>query len=125
MAYFTMAKEAFFNLFRKPVCHMYPVVLPEYPLGTRGHIVNAVSSCIFCGICQKKCPTDAITVDRAAKTWQINRLQCIACGSCSEACPKKCISVQKGYAAPVSAADKASASEVLKADEPAASDAVA
>ena len=125
MAYFEMAKESFLNLFKKPACLMYPLAARQYPAGARGHIENSIGSCVFCGICQKKCPTGAITVERKTQTWRLETLRCIACGSCSEACPKKCISVQKGYAAPVSAADKASASEVLKADEPAATDAVA
>ena len=29
-----------------------------------------VDKCIFCGICQKKCPTNALTVDRAGEHGQ-------------------------------------------------------
>ena len=49
------------------------------------------SRCVFCTLCAKKCPADALTVDRAAKTWTLNEDKCIGCGTCAEACPKNAI----------------------------------
>lgn len=49
------------------------------------------SRCVHCTLCAKKCPADALTVDRAAKTWTLNEDKCIGCGTCAEACPKNAI----------------------------------
>ncbi|MCE5275715.1 MAG: 4Fe-4S dicluster domain-containing protein [Deltaproteobacteria bacterium] len=106
MAYFTMAKDTLANLFRKPATRMYPSVVREIFPATRGHIAMDITTCIFCGICQKKCPTGAIKVDRANKTWEIERLACIACASCSDACPKQSLSMENTYTGPVTILEK-------------------
>ena len=49
---------------------------------------------------RKKCPSDAIEVDRKAKTWAIDRLRCVICGACVEVCPKKCLSMDTAYTTP-------------------------
>lgn len=47
--------------------------------------------CIACGLCQKNCPNEAITVtDNIA---HIDQSKCTGCGICAEKCPKKCIEV--------------------------------
>lgn len=102
MQIFTIAGMIIRSLFGKPATLMYPAVPREYPQGSRGHIEITIEACIFCGLCQRKCPTDAITVDRAAKTWEIERLRCISCSSCCEACPKKCLTILGGYSPAVS-----------------------
>ena len=88
------------NLFSKPATRMYPQEPRVYPQRTRGHIDNDMNACILCGICSKKCPADAIVVDRAARTWSIERFGCIQCGYCVESCPKKCLSMQQAYTQP-------------------------
>ncbi len=88
---FKMACTVLKSLFSKPATVAYPAKPIPYPAATRGQIDNQINVCIFCGLCQRKCPTHAITVDRTARTWQINHLQCIQCSSCVEACPKKCL----------------------------------
>ena len=93
------------NLFSKPATAMYPFVKKEFPKATRGHIENDINQCIFCRICSNKCPTSTIIVDRANKTWQINRMGCIQCGECVASCPKKCLSMENSYTAPSSIAD--------------------
>ena len=49
------------------------------------------SKCVYCTICAKKCPGEALTVDRAAKTWTLDEDKCVACGTCADVCPKKAI----------------------------------
>ena len=65
----------------------------EYPVGTRGHVENDMDLCVLCGLCSIKCPTHAITVDKAAKTWSISPMSCIQCRCCVDNCPKKSLSM--------------------------------
>ena len=51
--------------------------------------------CIFCSLCAKGCPQDAITVDRKAKTWAVDLEKCVQCGKCISKCPKKALSFGK------------------------------
>ncbi len=88
------------SLFKKPATLMYPVIPREWQERTRGHIENQINDCIFCGICQKKCPTNAIVVDRAKRSWEIARMQCIQCSCCVEVCPKKCLTNENTYTTP-------------------------
>ena len=88
------------SLFRKPATLMYPVIPREWTERTRGRIEIDIDACIFCGICSRKCPTDAITVDRDAKSWTIARMGCIQCSCCVETCPKDCLVNEAGYTTP-------------------------
>jgi formate hydrogenlyase subunit 6/NADH:ubiquinone oxidoreductase subunit I len=88
------------SLFKKPATLMYPVVPREYKELTRGHIDVDMNACILCGICAKKCPTDAISVDKNAKAWSIQRMRCIQCSCCVEVCPKKCLTNASTYTIP-------------------------
>ena len=56
-----------------------------------GNVEVDIDTCVLCGLCAKKCPVNAIEVDRANKTWSINRDECIQCGACVSGCPKKCL----------------------------------
>jgi ech hydrogenase subunit F len=105
MPYFTMAGKTMRNLFTRPATRLYPVQKRRFHKACRGHIVFDVEKCIFCGICQKKCPADAITVARKEKTWEITRLRCISCGCCVDACPKDSLSMADTYSPPVAGVD--------------------
>lgn len=48
-------------------------------------------ACIFCGICAKICPENAILVDRENKKWILDEEKCVKCGICTGKCPKKCL----------------------------------
>jgi ech hydrogenase subunit F len=95
-----LGKTAIKNLFSKPATSMYPHTPANYKGKTRGRVLNEIDVCIFCGACQKKCPTGAIKVNRAESTWTIDRLKCIACAYCVDFCPKKCLEMGKVYAEP-------------------------
>jgi pyruvate ferredoxin oxidoreductase delta subunit len=53
-------------------------------------------NCIKCGTCEKYCPADVITVNKAAKECvKFNFDYCKGCGICANECPKKCIVMLK------------------------------
>ena len=89
------------NLVSRPVTINYPAEPAVYPERSRGHIEIDMNDCILCGLCQRSCPSGAITVDRAAGTWSIDRFDCVQCGYCTEKCPKKCLSIVPGYQEPL------------------------
>lgn len=95
-----LGKMTLRSLFKKPATLMYPVIPRKWQERTRGHIAIAADDCIFCGICQKKCPTNALTVDKAERTWTIERMKCIQCSCCVEACPTKCLTNENTYTTP-------------------------
>ena len=49
------------------------------------------SKCVYCTICARKCPGEALTVDRTAKTWTLDEDKCVMCGTCADVCPKNAI----------------------------------
>lgn len=100
MATIKIGKVVLKSLFKKPATLMYPVIPREWTANTRGHVEIDIDTCIACGICQKKCPTNAITVDRKARTWTIERMQCIQCGHCVRECPKSCLTMDPLYTEP-------------------------
>lgn len=53
-------------------------------------------TCVFCGLCAKACPADAIKVDRKAKSWEVDKDACVKCGACIDKCPKKSLSFGGG-----------------------------
>lgn len=103
MAYFHFARTVLASLFQKPATTSYPVVPREYHEKTRGKVVIDIDDCIYCGMCMRKCPADAITVERAEKTWKINPFSCIQCACCVDNCPKKCLHMEVHYTAPAAA----------------------
>ena len=56
-----------------------------------GKPVQDPNLCVYCTLCAKKCPQEAITVDRAEKIWKLDDEKCIGCGTCAGICPKKAI----------------------------------
>lgn len=88
-----MLKTLLFNLIKGPVTRKYPYEEREPFPGERGVILMTdQSKCIYCGLCARKCPSDALSVTRTPeKIWKYERFRCILCGACVEACPKKCL----------------------------------
>ncbi len=94
---FDMLGNIFKNLVSKPATRMYPREKRETFKDVRGQIGIDIDKCIFCGICSKKCPANALEVNRGEKSWEIDHFNCIICGVCEEVCPKKCISTEVSY----------------------------
>ena len=103
-----MSKTVLSSLFKKPATVLYPFVKKPVYTNTRGKIEIQIDKCIFCGICSKKCPSNAIHVSKPEKKWEISRLKCISCNYCVEACPKKCLVMENTYTSPFSAKEKSS-----------------
>lgn len=103
MATFKIGKVVLGSLFKKPstkITASQPIITKDWKERTRGHVEIDVDECILCGMCMRKCPANAITVDRAGSSWEIQRMQCIQCNCCVEACPKKCLSMAPEYTEP-------------------------
>lgn len=97
---FDMIGNIFKNLGSKPATRLYPFVKREPYKNTRGQVAINIDDCIFCGICSRKCPSDAINVAKVDKSWELDPFKCVACAVCAEACPKKCISMKEQYTNP-------------------------
>ena len=53
--------------------------------------------CIYCGACAKVCPVKAIEINRAEKSWTIERDKCINCGRCVKVCRKAALHGEVGF----------------------------
>ena len=100
MAFFQMKKMILAWTFRTPVTTKYPFEPRKICPGSRGRLDVKISDCIFCTLCAKRCPTQALDVDRTNKKWHIDRLRCISCGYCVEVCPKKCLHLTGDHGIP-------------------------
>ncbi len=100
MSVFSMTKTLFSNMLHGPYTVQYPMKRMDKYECTRGRIDIDMDDCIFCSMCQRRCPTGAITVDKGEATWMIQRFSCIQCGYCTEICPKKCLHMSNQYTAP-------------------------
>lgn len=88
------------SLFTKAPTRKYPYEKREPFARTRGGItMGDVKSCIMCGICEKKCPANAIKVTKADETWTHWPYKCIACDACVRACPKGVLVTEQAHPA--------------------------
>lgn len=94
------SKTVLKNLRSRPATRMYPAKKRAFFVRTRGHIQIDIHACIFCGLCEKKCPSAALQVERPQRTWRIDRLRCVQCNACVEICPKKCLAMENAYTDP-------------------------
>lgn len=101
MGSFKLGKMTLRSLFSEPETIQYPTVSKTPPAGLKGHIANDMAVCILCGICERTCPAGALTVDKKAGTWTIDRFKCVQCGACTRACPKTCLEMQPEYQKPL------------------------
>ena len=106
MSYFGMSKLAMKWALTKPPTTRYPFE-PRNPIaGSRGQLIFTKDNCIYCNICAKKCPADAILVNRAQKKWAVDRLRCITCGYCVDVCPKDSLKMVEGHGNPLVTRDR-------------------
>lgn len=98
MGAFKLGKMTLGSLFKRPVTLLYPFETKPAPAGLKGHIAIDREQCILCGLCERSCTTNCLTVNKAERFWQINRYQCVQCGYCITVCPKQCLSMLPTYA---------------------------
>ena len=89
----------FKHLFKRPVTLEYPEKKRVLNDVFRGK--PSVNGCVGCRICQKVCPTGAISFskDENGKVieYKFDLKKCIICGNCSFYCPKGAIKMTKEY----------------------------
>jgi formate hydrogenlyase subunit 6/NADH:ubiquinone oxidoreductase subunit I len=100
MAYFEMSLLALKWALKRPPTSRYPFEPLKTIPGSRGRLILARETCVYCTVCAKKCPTQAIAVDRGRKQWGIDRLRCVSCGYCVEVCPKESLALAAHHVAP-------------------------
>lgn len=100
MPSFKLGKMTLRSLFKKPITTSYPAAPITFNENVRGHIENDMEKCILCGVCQRNCPSGALTVDRKAGTWSIDRFACVQCKYCVQTCPTKSLSMKNTYTKP-------------------------
>ncbi len=81
-----MLPRSLLTLFRRIATEKYPKVKPVLPQGFRGRPVHDPNKCIYCGLCEKYCPSGAIVVDKVKKTWTHDVGKCLFCAQCEETC---------------------------------------
>jgi ech hydrogenase subunit F len=91
MWFLPFVKKIMSSLFSRPATYQYPKKPMPKAAEVRGQVLIEIEKCIFCTICARKCPVDAIVVDRAGRKFDINRFQCVVCNECVLVCPKKCL----------------------------------
>lgn len=83
--------ESLKNALKKPFTKKYPHERPLIPERLRGKHKYDKKKCIYCGLCAKYCPSNAIIVERDAKMWEVDLGKCLFCEQCAEVCPTKCL----------------------------------
>jgi ech hydrogenase subunit F len=92
------------NLFGTPATRKYPFESHQYWAGSRGRLQIDLAKCVFCGICEKICPSRAIIKyghkDDPNVTIHYNPFACIYCARCAEKCPSCAIYILESHAVP-------------------------
>jgi len=98
---FDMFRNIVRNLKHGPKTRKYPYEKRPTFNNVRGGIKGIDPEvCIYCSLCEKNCPANAIKVDRENKEWTLIIGKCIICNVCVEVCPKNCICMSKNYRKP-------------------------
>ena len=94
---FDMTATVLRNFLSKTHTRLYPFQVRETFENVRGNLDIRIEECIMCGMCQKKCPSQCITVDNKLGTWDCAAMSCVYCGVCVDVCPTGCLSMSKEH----------------------------
>ena len=94
-----LAKEFDERFGGRPVPHKFKIGITgcrnnclkaeENDIGVKGAVEPSWNGnhCIYCGLCQKACPGNAILVDRGSESLTFDKEKCLSCGRCVKVCP--------------------------------------
>jgi len=100
------------ELFKPVVTEQYPHFIPVMTPRFRGHIEligneeTGEPNCVVCGMCQRACPSNCITVagekpegakKKVLTMYILDFTTCSLCGSCVESCNFNAIRFSKDY----------------------------
>jgi ech hydrogenase subunit F len=88
------------NALSKPYTSNYPFTPYEHFPGTRADVTFDGKLCILCGLCERSCPAECITIHKEETKIEYLNTQCIRCGTCARVCPTKAISQNEIYTKP-------------------------
>jgi ech hydrogenase subunit F len=114
-----MIKTVLKNMMTKYATRLYPFVKVVPFKDQKGELKIEIEKCTLCTLCQIKCPSQCIAVDKNGKTWGVDPFACVYCGICVEVCPTKCLYQEGMYRAPVADKDMVSYVQPPKLDVPA------
>ncbi len=100
-----MTKTVLKNLLTKYATRLYPFTKRETFKDVKGELKIEMDKCILCGVCQMRCPSQCIKVNKPAKSWEVDPFACVYCGICVDACPVKCLFQERLYRAPLAEKD--------------------
>ncbi len=113
-----MTKTVLKNLLTKYATRLYPFQKIETFKDVKGELKIEMEKCILCGVCQIKCPSQCIAVDKKDKSWEVDPFACVYCGICVEACPAKCLFQERLYKPPVDVKQMVRHVQEAKQDQP-------
>ena len=94
---FTFTSNILKNFLSQRATRRYPFETRSPFDGARGMLLNHIEKCNLCSICAVKCPSQCITVDRKASTWECDPFACVYCGICVDACPERALYQKPEY----------------------------
>jgi NADH-quinone oxidoreductase subunit I len=100
------------EFFKPVVTEQYPYEVPIMTPLFRGHIElignaeTGAPNCVVCGMCQRACPSDCISLDgkkaeggkgKVLTSYSLDFTKCSLCGQCVESCNFDALRFSKDY----------------------------
>jgi formate hydrogenlyase subunit 6/NADH:ubiquinone oxidoreductase subunit I len=104
-----MLPEVIRQLFKKPATVQYPFERNKVPATLRGKPVMNPGLCVGCKMCERDCPSEAITIQKVSETTdeqgKVKRNfsmtfyldRCTHCAQCEESCAKRAITMDNCF----------------------------